>query len=851
MRTLKYSILAILIIVLSFSLYSQDLFVEKMDNGLTLIMKVVPTSTITAVRIFVKTGSMYEDSLLGCGISHYFEHIMAGGTTKKHTEDEYDALKQKWGAWYNAYTTIDHTAYYLIVPSQYSYDAMRVVSEWVVYPAFNEKEVKREKGVIQKEILMGDTPDERIWRSFLDKFVQNHPIKYPVIGYLPLFNSIKRKNILDYYYTRYTPDNTVVVVAGNYDPDSMRKVVKEVFKDYKRRPIYIPHIPDENYQDMKKTYTEYYDINKYVYYRAYHIPPITHEDIPVLRVISAYLDNEDAPLYNYIVNEKGWAKDYGTYVYTSVVGGGGFYIYIETDRKEYIDSAIVAIDNEIEKIKKEGVPSDFVENYASATKLDYLRSIQRMESLVSMYGISYIRFNDPQYYDKYYDLIKTLKKEDFISVSNKYFKDKNLTEMFALPLFDKRETALKSASSNISLHKDNIDSVDVIWENDDGSDLVDVGIIIKNMGSATDLIPGESNVLVEMIKKGSKKYNEEYLARFFKGGDLKISANIGYVSIYFTVLKDKLDKAIEIINDILTNPSMKEEDFNNVIERELYGLQTLHDDNSRYAMREFGKRVFEGTPYVNRFAADSVSYKEITIDKLKDRLNKYLKKGNIIVGLYGVNDPQKYVSELTKNIPTGKEKFSFDKNVNFNSGKEVINYKHPQVNIYIAYPAPLRNSKDYVAYETFMSFFNGNTNYLHKNLRQKNDLVYYSYGYPYTNIYPGGISLFTAQTSFDKKDKVLKIMENTIDNIIKGKFSDKELELVKQESLNQMSVWYSTRRDRMERDLYYEFEGLGYDYANKYKDDLMKVTKKDLREIAKRYFSKDPYIFITQPEEVK
>ncbi len=855
---MKRFLLVLLSIFFLFSLSADNLFIEKLDNGLTVIMNVVPTSSVTAIRAFVKTGSMYEDSLLGCGISHYFEHIMAGGTTQKRTEADYDSLKQAWGAWYNAYTTIDHTAYYFVVPSQYSYEAARALSEWIVYPAFDSMEVAREKGVIQKEILMGDTPDERIWDDFMDKFIQNHPIKYPVIGFLPLFNSIKRSNIISYYTTRYTPDNTVVVVAGNFNPDSMRVLLKDCYKEYKRRPVFIPHIPDLPYQSIHKEFSNYYDINKFEYYRAYHVPALNHPDIIILKTLADYLDSKDGELYDIIVNQKGWAKNYSAFVYTSQVGGGGFYFYIDTDKKAYIDSVKNYIDKYINKIKEKGIPKDFLVNYARSSKLSYQRSIAKMENRVSMYGIGYIRYNDPLYYNNYYKRLESLSPQDFAKVANKYLNYDNSTEYTALPIKEKGTDKINLDDKyTIKTNKKVLKNGAVLlYRIDDSDDLVNVEMILKNGGSAYDSIPGESYLLAKMLEKGSKKYNEMYLSKFFKGSDLNIKAGTAYLSVSFTVLRKDLDKSMAIINDVLLHPLMSKKDFNRIKENTIFDLKNLKDDNERYSFNEFAKEIFKGTPYYNRYAKSVNSIEKINLDRIKRKWSDILNTNNIIVGIYDIDNENvalNMTEKLLKGIKDSKIKsLSVDKKRDsFPSGEKTFTYKHPQVNIYISYPAPSMDDSMYVAYRTLMAFFNGNANLLHKALRVKNNLVYYAYGYMYTNLYDGATGLFIAQTSYEKKDTVLSIMKSTIDNIIEGNFTDEDLELVKTESLNKLSVWYQTKREQLDRDMYYEFLGLGYDFLDTYKKKLQSITRKDIDNVIKTYFKDKPFIFVALPEEVK
>src|SRR5436305_315682 len=90
----------------------KDEIVSVLDDGLTVIAKRV-ASPVVSVRAYVHTGGIYEGPWLGGGLSHLLEHLVAGGTNDRRTEAQNRDLLQSLGNDSNAYTTTDHTAYFV------------------------------------------------------------------------------------------------------------------------------------------------------------------------------------------------------------------------------------------------------------------------------------------------------------------------------------------------------------------------------------------------------------------------------------------------------------------------------------------------------------------------------------------------------------------------------------------------------------------------------------------------------------------------------------------------------------------------------------------------------------------
>src|SRR5438874_1386437 len=109
----------------------RDEIVSVLRNGMTVITKRV-ASPVTSVRGYVMTGGVYEGKWLGGGLSHLLEHLVAGGSSKRRTEAENRDLLQKIGNDSNAYTTDDHTAYFINTTPDHLNEAADLVSGWML-----------------------------------------------------------------------------------------------------------------------------------------------------------------------------------------------------------------------------------------------------------------------------------------------------------------------------------------------------------------------------------------------------------------------------------------------------------------------------------------------------------------------------------------------------------------------------------------------------------------------------------------------------------------------------------------------------------------------------------------------
>jgi zinc protease len=200
-----------------------------LPNGLTLVIKPDHSAALASVQVWVKTGSIHEGANLGAGLSHYLEHMLFKGTTRRAGR-EISATVQAHGGYINAYTTFDRTVYYIDLPSEHAEVAIDVLADAVLHSTLPADECAKERDVILREIAMTqDDPDNRLWDTLFSTAFREHPFRQPIIGHREIFSAVSREDLLAYYQSRYVPNNLVVVVVGDIEPEEIRADVVRHF----------------------------------------------------------------------------------------------------------------------------------------------------------------------------------------------------------------------------------------------------------------------------------------------------------------------------------------------------------------------------------------------------------------------------------------------------------------------------------------------------------------------------------------------------------------------------------------------------------------------------------------------
>src|SRR6202522_2902889 len=201
---------------------------EVFPNGLTVLTERMDHIRSVSMGIWVKSGSRHEDPNVN-GISHIVEHMVCKGTSNRSAEQiarQVDSI----GGNMDAFTGKETICFNIKVLDEHLPIAVDVLSDMVLHPVFDGKEITRERGVILEEIKMDeDNPDYLVHEIFTQNFWKDHPLGKPILGTKETVRRFEQQMLFDYYGKRFSGKNMVFSAAGNLEHDAFVDLVSRRF----------------------------------------------------------------------------------------------------------------------------------------------------------------------------------------------------------------------------------------------------------------------------------------------------------------------------------------------------------------------------------------------------------------------------------------------------------------------------------------------------------------------------------------------------------------------------------------------------------------------------------------------
>src|SRR5262252_9086574 len=204
----------------------RDIKREVLPNGLIVLSEEMPHIRSIAIGIWMKSGSRDEAPEFN-GISHFVEHMVFKGTTTR-TAQEIARQVDSIGGNIDAFTGKETICFNIKVLDEHVPIAVDVLSDMVLHPVFDGKEIIRERGVILEEIKMDeDNPDYLVHEIFTQNFFKDHPLGKPILGTKETVRRFDQDAVLAYYGGKFAPGNMIISAAGNLDHDEFVGLLRE------------------------------------------------------------------------------------------------------------------------------------------------------------------------------------------------------------------------------------------------------------------------------------------------------------------------------------------------------------------------------------------------------------------------------------------------------------------------------------------------------------------------------------------------------------------------------------------------------------------------------------------------
>ncbi|MDH4472824.1 MAG: pitrilysin family protein [Fluviicola sp.] len=202
----------------------------KLDNGLTVIHHLDPTTPIAVVNTLYDVGAR-DESEDRTGFAHLFEHLMFGGSVNI---PDFDAPLQFAGGESNAFTSNDITNYYDTLPVQNIETALWLESDRMLSLAFTKKSLEVQRNVVIEEFKQRylNQPYGDVWLELRPLAYREHPYKWATIGKeIKHIEEAEMDDVKAFFKAHYHPANAILCVAGNISLEKTTELVNKWFGD--------------------------------------------------------------------------------------------------------------------------------------------------------------------------------------------------------------------------------------------------------------------------------------------------------------------------------------------------------------------------------------------------------------------------------------------------------------------------------------------------------------------------------------------------------------------------------------------------------------------------------------------
>jgi zinc protease len=856
-------VLAVLVLVVAVATPAIGLEVRQrtLANGLQIFVAENHGAPVFTMRVYVKAGSIYEDEYLGCGISHFCEHLVSGGTTHRRAEAETERILGSIGGAHNAYTTSDHTCYFIETSEEYADSVIDLLSDWVLNCAIPEEEYERERGVILREISMGmDEPGRRIGKLYNGAMFAEHPEHFPVIGYTELFEKITHNDVVTYYERMYVPTNMHVVAVGAFDAEEILDKIEAAFAAYPYEAPVSIYLPSDRKQLGSKYAEDEMDIDLTYMTMGWMTVTITNEDTYPLHVLARILgDGRSSRLYREVRERLGLVHTIDARSYNPQYDAPDFTVHVTCDYEKAAE-ARKSICDVIYQLRDTYVSRKELEKAKTQIASDLAFGFQSVEGQASRIGIDVLRTGSPDYSKVYLKRIEEVSRDDIRRVVNEYLYDDAMTVavLKAAGAEVSPEEAVEVSQAVTPVSKTNLENgATLLLKENHNVPLVHIRAYFGGGSSLENPeTNGAFNLMARMLRRGTRRRSAEAIARQSDemGARLYTGSNEDYFSCSMDVLSENFEEGLAFLADLIVNSVFPADDFRKERDNVLSQIRQRNDswqDDAEVRMR---KVLYGKHPYGMDPMGEEESVSALSRDYLYGLYNRYCVPENMVLAVFGDVDSGSARLAVAKTFGRFTREGAGLPSVETWEGLEddilsIQASEREQAVIFMGYPCMDPGNPDWYAMRVLDAVISGigyPGGWLHQTLRGQR-LVYVVHAW--NNVLPAkGYFAIMAATTPEHADSAVGIIREKIEKAKTEYVSDVELEMAKRICTIMEDLYYSqTTAAQADLAAEYELLGLGYDYRDKLKERIEAVSKDDVREVAGRYLTESATVII-QPE---
>jgi zinc protease len=824
-----------------------------LPDGLTLIVQEDHSAPVASVQAWCATGSIDEDERLGAGLSHILEHMLFKGTKTQSSHAVAQKI-QDVGGYINAYTSFDRTVFWIDAPKDGVSIALGVLADAMMNSTLPPDEYLKEQEVIRREFAMGfDDPDRMAGQLLFATAYQRHPYRLPVIGQMEIYNQLTQEQVMQYYKSRYVPNNLTFIVVGDVDAEKIHQQLSEFFKAYPEkslRPIFIPEEPPQ--LGRREVHNEFAtELTRLSI--AWHIPEITHPDVPALDLLSTILgDGRSSRLYRRVREEAGLA--YGISAFSYTPGDPGLLGVDATADPKKRDAAEQLILQIVNEIRQSGVTPEELTKAKKISLSHHLDSLMTMRGQASDIGSNWLLTRNLDFSRDYLAAVQKVTLDDIRRVAGKYLVDQNLTIVSLNPkgsLAAKMEAAKPVATGEIQKFE-LPNGLRILVREDARLPLVSISAVFRGgLLAETPETNGITRLMAKTLLKGTKTRTAEQIADQIEavGGSISSDAGNNSFSVSLHITKPDLKLGVDLLSDVLLSATMPEKAVAREKQIQIAGIQQEDEQLTTVARNILRQALFNHHPYALRGSGSVDSVQRLTQKDLLAFRDRYVVAKNGVISVFGnVNaaEVKQIFEQALGSMKPGVLALTEAKSPTELSKPATVESKKEKAQgvIMVGYRGVDIFSKDRHALELIDEASSDLGSRFFIRIREQMGLAYYVGASQFQGLVPG-LFAFYLGTDPQKIEPVKTALLDEIRKLASDGLTSEELARAKKKLIGQQQIAMQSNDAFGYQSALDELYGLGFDYYKQLERDVDAVTLEEIKRTAAKYFRDQPYVLAT------
>jgi zinc protease len=828
--------------------------VRELSNGLNVLVHADYTAPVVSIQFWCATGSIHETPWLGAGLSHLLEHLMFKGTPTRGNSQMAQQI-QDLGGHLNAYTSFDRTVYHVDLPSDNALAALEILGDAIFNSTIPSDEYDKEMEVIRREFAMGrDNPDSELGRLIFQTAFIRHPYRHPVIGYLDLFNQLKRDDVLNYYHERYSPQNLNLIVCGAVAPEVIFARAAELFERHPRRRMADLFLSHEPRQHQRRELRREFATQLSRVALCWPISGFDHADTPALDLLATLAGGgRSSRLHLSCVEKLGLAEQLDAFAYAPADHGlFGVEARCAPDKEE----ALLAEINRQIALFKETAPSQLdLDRAKRQSLLQQVHSQKTMSGKAASIGRGWLYQRDPQLSARYHEHVQAVTPEEILAVARRYFLTERENLVSLVPKTDQpsaaalaREAAARTVPQFVALGA----SRRALYMPQHTLPLLSLratlpgGLLTEPPGKA-----GLGRLAAHLLVKGTRRRDAEQLAHDVEqlGGALNSDAGNNSATLSLELLSPDWKPGLDLFLEMLTETAPTETELQTEKRKQLSLIQAENDYPMAAARDLVRAALYPGHPYGGKNLGTPESIESITLKDIASYQASRLLTQDLVVAITGPTPPEDWQELANKALSSLAQRDS-----NPGESKIISALTAPvraekivpkeQAVIHLAYPTVPVSHPDQIALSILDEALSDLGSRLFIRIREELGLAYFVGTSQFLGLEAGHFFFYLGTDPSKRQEIEAELLKEVAllakTGITDVEFSRARAKMQSQDKLDQQNpsqIAYAAALD--------ELFGLGHGYGQIRRDRISSITLDDVNAVSTKYFSSPNFVLAT------